>query len=82
MCGVPLAPAAGCYGAVSGVPALVSQVPVLWWCPPLLVVPLCTLTAGNGAARAHGANGARAKAGAQSFFLSSTCRCGTRQGPE
>jgi hypothetical protein len=44
-------------------------VPVLWWCLPLLllvVIPLCTLTAANGA-RAHGA---RAKAGAQSFFLS------------
>jgi hypothetical protein len=41
-------------------------VPVLWWYLSFLVVPLCTLTAGNGA-RAHGA---RAKAGAQSFFLS------------
>jgi hypothetical protein len=30
MCGVPLAAAAGCYGAMSGVPALVSQ--VVWWC--------------------------------------------------
>ncbi len=45
-------------------------VPVLWWCLPLLVVPLYILTAGNGA-RAHGA---RAKASAQSFFLSVCCR--------
>ena len=43
---------------------------VRWWCLSLLlvlfVIPLRTFPAGNGA-RAHGA---RAKAGAQSFFLS------------
>jgi hypothetical protein len=47
--------------------------PVLWLCLSLLVVPLRTLTAGNGA-RAHGA---RAKAGTQYFFRSST----TTRGP-
>jgi hypothetical protein len=35
LCRVPLAPAAGCYGSVPGVPVLVSQ--VMWWCCQLTV---------------------------------------------